>query len=407
MIRGIKYRIDLFRLYIYTYVYTPLCLVKIRNKSQINYLFLLTELPTWKTEPLYLAMLKHSRFRPILGVTTSIESPGAEETVRKYLNSKGYEYIEITESKSIVEQCNPDIIMYQKPYIENRHPKHLMERNLKALFTICEYGFHTTIGKWNMVQPVHRYGLHYYFENEMLAKQYRVLMPNHGRNIRVTGTPFMDMMSSMDDTLSNPWKNKIQKKRIIYAPHHTISDQHFGGIAFSTFLDNCKLFLDLAIKYSDKVQFAFKPHPRLYVNLVNLWGKEKTDSYYNSWKEIENCQLETGAYNGLFYYSDALIHDCGAFMVEYLYTNKPVMYLIGQNSDFSQFADFTKNAFDVHYHGYNAEDIENFINNIINGVDELCDKRRQFFEKNLRSPYNKTSCENIINAILGEKEFSK
>lgn len=405
-LRGIRHRIDLIRLFFYTHVYTPYRLKQIRKKPRIKYLFLLTELPTWKTEPLYIQMLTDQRFEPVLGVTSSLESPGAENKLRDYLKEKGYPFIEISENATIISQCYPDIIMYQKPYVENRHPLHMLERNLHALFTICEYGFHTTIGKWNMIQPVHRYGLHYYFENEMLANQYRKLMPNHGRNICVTGTPFMDMMSSLNDTLVDPWKDKSGKKRIIYAPHHTIGNLHYGGIAFSTFLENCDLFLDFAKKYSDKLQFAFKPHPRLYVNLVKLWGRKKTDYYYNSWKELDNCQLETGSYNGLFYYSDALIHDCGAFMVEYLYTNKPVMYLTGSNSDFSLFAEFSHQAYDVHYHGGNTSDIEKFIIRVIEDDDPMREIRTVFVKDNLIVPNHKTSCENIVNAILGKEEYS-
>ena len=386
----------------HTYVYTFLKLKTIRRKTKIRFLFLLTELPTWKTEPLYLQMLDHPRFAPILGVTSSIESPGAEEKVVEYLVHKGYDYVIIDEKKTLVEQCKPDIIMYQKPYVEIRHSKHLMINNLKSLFVICEYGFHTTIGKWNMIQPVHRYGLHYYFENKSLGEQYRKLMPNKGRNIRITGTPFMDILSSLNKKIEDPWKDHTGKKRIIYAPHHTIGDQHFSGLAFSTFLENCDKFLELAEKYSEKACFAFKPHPRLYPNLVRLWGKKKTDTYYSRWESLKNGQLENGAYNGLFIHSDALIHDCGAFMVEYLYTHNPVMYLIGNNSDFSSFSEFTKEAFNVHYHGTTSDDIEQFIQNVINGNDEKKLLREDFYLHNLEIPNGKSACLNIIDTILNK-----
>lgn len=404
--RSIVHRIDLLRFNVHMVLYTPLKLRSIRHKKHIKYLFLLTELPTWKTEPLYKQMLLDDRFEPILGVTTSIESPAAEIKLRQYLDSKGYNYIEIDKNQTIVSQCRPDIIMYQKPYLECRHDKHQMKNNLGALFTICEYGFHTSIGRWQMLQPVHRYGLHYYFENQSLAKQYARLMPNHGRNIRLTGTPSMDLMMQMNSSLPDPWKDNSGKKRIIYAPHHTIGDLHFKNLAFSTFLENAELFLQLAEKYRNKVQFAFKPHPRLYINLLKVWGKEKTDNYYNRWNTKNNCQLETGAYNGLFYHSDALIHDCGAFMVEYLYTGKPLMYLEGGNSDFSEFAEFSKQAYEKHYHGSTATDIEAFITDVIAGRDSRKAERMSFVDDNLRPPYGRTACENIINAIVGEREFS-
>ena len=63
-------------------IYTPLlaffyrCLIpfrvrRLRKKSRIRVLFMITELGTWKTEMLYKLMLKHNRFEPIIGISTS------------------------------------------------------------------------------------------------------------------------------------------------------------------------------------------------------------------------------------------------------------------------------------------------------------------------------------------------
>lgn len=62
--------------------------------------------------------------------------------------------------------------------------------------------------------------------------------------------------------------------------------------------------------------------------LIPYGEKRKTDRYYSEWESLSNAQLETGKYVDLFMTSDAMIHDCGSFTIEYHYTLKPVMYLV-------------------------------------------------------------------------------
>ena len=61
------------------------------------------------------------------------------------------------------------------------------------------------------------------------------------------------------DNFIDPWKEQsINKKRIIYAPHHSLSVSN-SFISISCFLEVCDFMLELADKYQDKVQIAFKP----------------------------------------------------------------------------------------------------------------------------------------------------
>ena len=111
-------------------------------------------------------------------------------------------------------------------------------------------------------------------------------MPNKACNCLCTGLPMTDIY--MQVSSDNPWKPQEKpKKQIIYAPHHTISSQEW--LHFSTFLTYSDTMLLLAKKYSDKVQFAFKPHPALRGKLEYMWGKEKTDNYYQEWATVICC----------------------------------------------------------------------------------------------------------------------
>lgn len=162
----------------------------------------------------------------------------------------------------------------------------------------------------------------------------------------------------------------------------------------------------MAQKYKDSVQWAFKPHPLLRTKLNEIWGVEKTDNYFLKWQTLENAQVCEGEYIGLFKHSDAMIHDCGSFKVEYLYTGNPVMYLMNDNQEYDYPNTQTQKALDLHYKAFDSKDIETFIVNVINGVDSSKDSREEFVAQYLTPPYNKSACDNIINAILGKEEYA-
>lgn len=410
IINKIKNRLRL----IYTYkiyfplfhrVYLPFIIKKIRKKEKIRFLFVLQILSQWKTEQLYLAMLKHPRFEPIIGIIPCISFPGEELNVIKYCKNKGYDYIKLDPHKTLIQQVNPDIVTHQQPYTGEIYPQHYVTKNLKVPCVVIPYGMNSILEKWMICLPLYRYCWKQYFENDSCCEERRPIHDLKGLNYEVTGLPFMDELNIPKEHFLSPWPNN-NLKRIIYAPHHTISNLHAKGLAFSTFLENGEFMLEMMKKYKHNVYFVFKPHPTLYKKLCTVWGKEKTDEYYAKWANSENSKIELGEYLGLFKYSDAMIHDCCSFTVEYMYTHKPVMYLINNEHHADNLNDYMVEAFNLHYKGRTHKDIENFIVNVINGIDPMKEERLKYYKEKLLPPYGKSACENIINSILGIEEYA-
>ena len=133
---------------------------------------------------------------------------------------------------------------------------------------------------------------------------------------------------------------------------------------------------------------------------------ERTEAYYKKWDNPGVSHLELGEYIGLFKHSDAMIHDCGSFTIEYMYSGNPVMYLVKKTRRTDNMTQYAKQAYDLHYKGKKHEDIEQFIQDVISGNDPLKEARLQYVASELTPPHGKTACQNIINAILGEKEYS-
>ena len=133
-----------------------------------------------------------------------------------------------------------------------------------------------------------------------------------------------------------------------------------------------------------------------------LWGKEKTDQYYTFWETSPNTQLEEGKYLGLFMHSDAMIHDCVSFTIEYLYTRNPVLFLCRKGDETEDnLNSFAKRAKYCHYFAHHEQDIQSFIEYVISGDDKMLPERESFYKENLVPPGEQNSVNNIIDAILG------
>lgn len=385
----------------YRYIYIPIRVNIIRRKKIITVLFPIANLGAWKTESLYREMLAHPRFNPILVFTTSSQEDD-RENLRQYAKERNYDYFDSSNPDiSYWKDFKPDIIFYQKPYSGD------FIHNLRSLFCYVPYAFHNSKESWAVKTPYLHYCWQDYYENETLAQEFSEIVGEGIKNNYGTGIPTMDELLIKKSSLEDPWKNSQNKKRIIYAPHHSIDVGDWWHS--STFLTLGEQMLELAELYSDKVQWAFKPHPLLRSKLENIWGKKKTDDYYDRWAKVEWSQFESGKYIELFKYSDAMIHDCGSFIEEYMYTGNPVMYLMRNDyaakQTFSHINAVVNAALDLHEHGETIEDVELFIKHVINEYDPGRAKRLQFVNENLTPAGGQSSSRNIIESILSGGKF--
>ena len=371
----------------------------------INVLFFALDSNTWKYDFLFQAMQKDLAFSPIVLAVPQVNK-GREFMLYQlkhgceYYKSKGYptvcSYNEETDSYVDAFSLQPDIVFFSNPYdglVDDRYNiKHFYK---KCLTCYVNYTFCSVPYQWQCASVFHQKVWRYYVECEDNLKQVKSYYSGH--NCVVTGYPTSDLFASTEAT-GKDWKLEDGKlKKVIWAPHHTIEGQT-GLIQFSTFLLYCDFMLKLAEEYQDKVQFAFKPHPLLLPALYAHpdWGKEKTDAYYEKWSNGKNTVFVNGDYIDLFKSSDAMIHDCGSFIIEYLHVNKPVMFL-GTFDRVSQSNEVGKKAYSCHYVGNTKEEIKDFVDNVvINGKDGMGKKRMQFYREQLMPTNGLSVAENIL-----------
>lgn len=387
---------------------------EIRKKEKIKVAFIVNDIAKWRTENLYLEMLIHPRFEPILVPVFSYSKLDDYEVISnhylkclEYIKYRGYKFVPGRWNVTIDELVNPDIVFYGEHYSSMFDDGYTFKLGTKRKSLGCyvPYSMHNTILPNTNNQEQSNLVWMTFIENQQSKDDIENVTYNRCKNKIVTGIPLQDSFLKENNTFKDVWKQQsTKKKRIIWAPSHTIPVPGvYNAYQQSNFLEIADLMVELVKKYTDEVQWTFKPHPALKRKLLKLWGEDKTENYYKFWADGSDTQLEEGLYVDLFMTSDAMIHDCMSFMVEYMFTGKPIMFLDNGKRIDRFYNTQTKEAFNLHYKGKNQEEIENFIlKTVLSNEDPLFDARREYRNKYLLPPNNKTASQNIINALLGE-----
>lgn len=386
-------------------------LKRIKGKKQYKCVFFALMDSVWKCDSLYKQMLDDPRFEPII-LICPVVNYGTENMIRtmeecaNFFKAKGYDYILSYDKHSdnfidVKKQLNPDIIFYTNPYKGLIDKRYYIDQFKDVLTCYIPYFYASGNAEMFYNLPFHHYVWRYFCESEFLKKEFEKAEKRNLRNVVPTGYCVFD---EFKEELHPSDKKNI---KIIWAPHHMITTSS-NIVLRNSFLRIYDLFFSLAQKYEGAIEFIFRPHPVLKNKLCNHpeWGKQKTDQYYKKWKTTPYCRIEErGDYIPLFYESDAIIHDCGSFITEYLYVNKPALFTDKTIFDTTQYWKSAIEAIDCYYRAETELEIEDFINNVvICRNDILKDKRAQFFKKYL---YNERPiAHNIINNIAESIEKS-
>lgn len=380
----------------------------VRKKEKIKVAFFFIHESVWKYDLLFDLMLKHPRFEPMLFVCPAMDY-GKENMLFEMNKSfesfknKGYDLVKTYNVETgafldVKKTFSPDIIFYTNPYHGLQGHKFFIKRFPKTLTCYVPYAimtvnyefmynleFHNLVWRIFSETPIHK---------EIAVQKQRI----KGRNHIVTGYPGFDSLLRNKNP-KDVWKNKNPSlKKIIWASHHSMTELN----KVSNFLEYHNFFLELAVKYKNKLQIAFKPHPLLRIKLEMDpdWGKEKTDDYFDKWKNLENGQFENSEYVDLFLTSDAMIHDCGSFMAEYLTTGKPSLFMVRNESVMKDWSVFGEKALAAHYQSRNKEQVIDFIENVVLNKKDWMHEERNTFVENVLIPKNKlTASENILHYL--------
>lgn len=393
----------------------------VRKKQKIKAVFLLITQATWKYDTLYRLMEQDERFEPVIvicpyvvyGEKVMLEGLKADY---QYYSEKGYRIVLSHRGGDswldVKRELQPDLLFFTSPYPLTR-PEYCITNFRDTLTFYVPYTFVITDRPWLR----YRQDLHFLvyrifhetpFQHRMAVKH----SLNRGANSVVTGYPGIDFaFNGYGKAVLNgirrggdndPWKETGQPlKRIIWAPHHSIErarDPH----NYSNFLEYADFFLELAHRYENQIQLSFKPHPLLKPKLRQLpeWGEKRTAHYYGEWERRPNCQLNEGGYFDLFLTSDAMIHDSVSFLVEYLCTGNPSLYLVRDELILTGYSALGREIIDVHYQSRSREAVISFIEKVVAGGDDpMRPERESLIKRTLQPPNGLSASENMMNEI--------
>lgn len=391
-------------------IYRSILVKRLKHKDRINVVFFAMSLPMWRYQHLYEKLREHAKFNPTIVILPCCVYSEEQQTtdvrsLKSYFDIKGIPYVLGIQADGTILDVRtrllPDILFFPQPYIGICVDKLSYNKFYDRLLCYTPYAFWTSKDEWSYAQKLHKMSWKLFYPTELHRKDAIKYSPIKDSNVEIVGYPTADDFLSQNH--QDIWKKQPNpKKRIIWAPHFTIFPG--GHLNQSNFLWMANLMVQLARTYSDRIQFVFKPHPRLYTDLCKHpdWGETKARDYYGLWETMANTQIEMGEFVDLFMTSDAMIHDCGSFSVEYHYSENPVLY-VAQNFEeqIAEKNDFGKLAMNLHYVGKCKEDIIDFIENVVvKGNDPMKTQRHKFKQEYLLPPNGKTVAENTMDVFL-------
>ena len=378
---------------------------KVINGEKVKVAFYIWEISKWKNETIYRLLENDKRFDPYIvvvpfasGAITGLDYLKNMHRVADFFIQTNHKvFFPYNEEKGLMlsqrdaEELNPDILFQMNCWHEyGRFKQFGYRQNTHVLQAYVPYAWMISNRYWeHFNRDFHNVMWRIYYETPIhveMAKKYSI---TKGCNAIALGYPFLDRFFDKDYLPSDVWKLKERKiKRIIWAPHCFINEEN----RCSNFLFIYDKMIELAVKYKDYIQIAFKPHPELEKKLdygIPGWNKKRREDYYRKWKEMPNTMLCTGDYIDLFLTSDAMIHDCGSFTAEYTCTYKPVLFLESNPGVVDGWNECGKAIVNHLYRSKKGEKIEEFISQIvINGDDYMLKERTSFINDYLK-PKNK------------------
>lgn len=379
--------------------------------TAVRVVFVALNVSMWKYQGLYDLLSADSRFQVFVvlspGITYKAEQRLRDlRQMREYFGSRGISYIdwrleENAPAPDIRRQLQPDIVFYSQPYHGSYHDRHCFLRFTDRLIAYSPYSYLQAHDPYNYNNVMQNVAWRCYYANRYHIDDARLLARNKAVNAVAVG------YTSADDYAQNiykeVWKDRGVRRRLIWAPHCTLAND---GSVFSrsNFLMMADYMVDLAMRHVNDLQIAFKPHPGLLTQLYlhPEWGQQKADAYYNLWRTMPNTQLADGEFINLFQGSHAMVHDSGSFVVDYLYFNRPVMYVTQDIERAKSFVNEPgRHAYDAHYTGATTDDVERFVNDVVlAGHDTMLATRQAYYDEYLAKPGGQSTAKNIYDDML-------
>lgn len=345
--------------------------------------FFVFETTKWNCQVFYERLKKDERFEPFILLSYFNNKQGNipineyYSEAKKFFRQNGAEVYdaydinakEEKEKYKDLKKFKADIIFYQQPWAVKK--EQCVEKTHKnSLLCYIPYCFYSMDSYLNYLWDFQALMWKYFVETDLHKKEYE--QKYGAKNCITVGSTKLDGYHFINsENAEKCWKTK-NKKRIIYAPHHSFDD---GLHEVATFRENGQFILELAKKHPE-TEWIFRPHPAFSDRVVkkSVMSEQEIENYYKEWEKIGSVSTG-GNYYEMFSASDCLITDCISFLSEYAPTCKPVLHL-RKNYQRDEFNALVKKIDEGYYQIYSNDELQEvFENVVIKNEDYLAEKR--------------------------------
>ena len=248
---------------------------------------------------------------------------------QRHLDALGVPYVYWDELDP--DTAHFDVALFTSPYDATRPlPYQFAEVSRRVAFTAyIPYGLEVGGGEANMAmqfgQPLEMHAAAVYVRSEGAKALFGRHCPTGDRHVVVSGHPRMDGLVNLENfPVDLHLLEQIGERRaVLWNAHFS-----FDADQWSTF---DRLGLDIVAAFAARKDLAllFRPHPLLWRKLINM-GLLDASGVAAMRSELEALGViidERADHRHAFAASDAMMSDVGSFLMEYLVTGKPVLYL--------------------------------------------------------------------------------
>lgn len=345
-----------------------------------------------KESPIFEEMLFDSRFDPYLLVLPSYNFTKSDFNVygneleyfkKKYNNEK---IICLFDNGWIdLKKFNFSYVFYQRCW-ERYVPKQYHTKYVARYAKTCYIPYAT--GMNDGIQYYRTSFFTYLYICFCSTKEQVFFHPNNKfQKILYLGSPVLETFMGYFES------NKItnNNKCILWTPRWT-NDSFFGG---SSFLRDMNNILTLKTRYLN-IDLVLRPHPLVFPNAIKEGYLSEDDviNYRNKVNELGVNFDDNEFVEKTFLKTDILITDYSSIILEFFLTGKPIVFCSKTNIDFEP---IFKRISDCFYIADNWHEIECIVDDLINGIDPLIDKRKALIECLVNE--NNGSTKSIVNYI--------
>ncbi|MDF0729874.1 methyltransferase domain-containing protein [Pseudomonas entomophila] len=331
------------------------------------------------------------------------------QTMREALIAENISFC--TADSMTPEHFRPHVAFVQNPYDETRPTRFKSTALVQAgaRLAYIPYGLEMGGGAWNLKAqfdlPVHRHAWRIFARSERHKAMFAKYCRSGNNHVVVTGHPKFDNKpvesTPTDNALSLLAAKAKGRKIVLWTPHFSVTDiptwstyKLYHETIFETFAKRQDLFL------------LVRPHPLFYKSMRDngQWGEEGETAFRLMLENSGNMALDDATdYQNSFNASSALMTDVGSFLLEYLATDKPLLYLhhpegLGMNDD--------STLIEHLYKAINKKDIVKFVDMIASGEDSYLERRlraKSDYIFGLNQNIAKNICDSIYSSLsLGD-----